>query len=180
MLSLNPGIEKLDQRLGQTAHASTLSPGTYVIAGGGLSVSGNATVTGTGVLIYNAGSNYPSTGGSFGSITLTGNSLVKLSPATTGNFAGIGIFQARDSSKPLTLRGKALLGLGATGILYAPAALVQLSGNSNMAGALIVNELALSGNADPSPELPERSAALSETIAGGLPAACNKRYPSIL
>jgi hypothetical protein len=90
---------------------------------------------------------------------------VTLSPATTGNFVGIGIFQARDNSKPLTLSGNATLGLSATGILYAPAALVQLSGNSNLTGALIVNELALSGNADPSPELPERSDALSEAIA---------------
>ena len=172
-LTINPGIYSSISVSGNAT--LTLSPGTYVIAGGGFTVSGNATVTGTaGVLIYNAGSNYPNPGGSFGSITLSGNSLVTLSPATTGNFAGIGIFQARDNSKPLTLSGKAMLGLGATGILYAPAALVRLSGNSNLAGALIVNELALSGNADPSPELPERSAALSETIvADFLPLATN-------
>ena len=35
----------------------TLNPGIYVIAGGGISVTGNASVTGTGVMIYNAGSN---------------------------------------------------------------------------------------------------------------------------
>ena len=38
----------------------TMNPGVYVIAGGGFSVSGNGSVTGTGVMIYNAGSNYPS------------------------------------------------------------------------------------------------------------------------
>ena len=34
-------------------------------------VTDNARLTGTGVLIYNAGSNYPAPGGSFGGVTLT-------------------------------------------------------------------------------------------------------------
>ena len=163
-LTINPGIFSSISVSGNAK--LTLSPGIYAIAGGGFTVSINATVTGSGgVLIYNAGSNYPNPGGSFGSITISGNATVKLTPATTGNYAGIGIFQSRDNSKVFTLGNNSQLGLGSTGILYAPSALVQLSGNSNMAGALIVNELALSGNADPSPELPVRSAALSEAIA---------------
>ena len=40
----------------------TLNAGTYIIEGGGLAVSGNASVTGSGVLIVNAGSSYPTTG----------------------------------------------------------------------------------------------------------------------
>jgi hypothetical protein len=40
----------------------TLSGGTYVIEGGGLSISGNASVSGTGVMIVNAGSRYRSFG----------------------------------------------------------------------------------------------------------------------
>ena len=37
----------------------TLNAGTYIIEGGGFSVSGNASVTGSGVTIVNAGSKYP-------------------------------------------------------------------------------------------------------------------------
>ena len=54
-----------DQRLGQ--RQLTLNRGIYIIEGGGFSVSGNASVTGTGVMIFNAGSNVPAaTGGTYG------------------------------------------------------------------------------------------------------------------
>ena len=46
----------------------TMAPGIYIIEGGGFSVSGNASVTGSGVMIVNAGINYPGTGGTYGSI----------------------------------------------------------------------------------------------------------------
>ena len=42
-----------------------MSAGTYLIEGGGFTVSGNASVKGSGVLIYNAGSSYPNTGGTY-------------------------------------------------------------------------------------------------------------------
>src|SRR5205807_2016973 len=51
----------------------TLRAGIYVIAGGGFTVTGNASVTGTGILIYNGGSNFPSPGGTYGGLTLSGN-----------------------------------------------------------------------------------------------------------
>ncbi len=162
-LTINPGVFSSITVSGNAK--LTLNPGTYAIAGGGFSVTGNATVTGTGVLIFNAGTSFPNAGGSFGSITLSGNALVKLTPATTGNYAGIGIFQARDNTKTIAISGNAQLGVQNSGILYAPAALVDLSGNSNMAGALIANQLALSGNADPSPKLPKRSANVPDEIS---------------
>ena len=59
----------------------TLSSGIYIIEGGGFSVSGNASVTGSGVMIFNAGSKYPSTGGTYGSITLERQRLVQPEPA---------------------------------------------------------------------------------------------------
>ena len=57
--------------------------------------------------IVNAGSKYPTTGGTYGSITLSGNGSYNLSPPTTGTYAGIVIFQTRDNSKALTLSGNA-------------------------------------------------------------------------
>src|SRR5262249_6822863 len=37
----------------------TMNPGVYIIEGGGFTVTSSASVTGAGVMIYNAGSNYP-------------------------------------------------------------------------------------------------------------------------
>ena len=71
----------------------TMARGIYIIEGGGFSVSGNASVTGSGVMIVNAGSNYPGTGGTYGSITLGGNATYQPEPATSGPYAGIVFFQ---------------------------------------------------------------------------------------
>ncbi len=121
----------------------TMNSGTYIIEGGGFSISGNASVKGSGVLIVNAGSDYPSTGGTYGSITLSGNGSYNLSPPTTGTYAGIVIFQTRENSKALTISGNAS---GMTGTIYAPAAALSESGNSQLNAALIVDTLAISGN----------------------------------
>ena len=54
--TINPGIYS---QITVSGNAKlTLNPGIYVIAGGGFTVSGNASVTGSGVMIYNAGSTY--------------------------------------------------------------------------------------------------------------------------
>ncbi len=75
----------------------TMTAGTYIIQGGGFSVSGNGSVSttgtnsvsGTGVMIYNAGSS----SGTYGSVTLSGNGNISLTPETTGTYAGILIYQ---------------------------------------------------------------------------------------
>ena len=122
----------------------TLNGGTYIIEGGGLTVSGNASVTGTGVTIYNAGSNYPNSGGNFGGITLSGNGTFNMSAPTTGTYAGILIFQSRQNTRALSFSGNAMLGM--TGTIYAPSALLSMSGNAQLQNPLIVDMLNLSGN----------------------------------
>ena len=122
----------------------TLAGGTYIIEGGGLSVSGNASISGTGVLIVNAGSNYSNgPGGTYGSISLSGNGSYKLTPMTTGTYAGILIFQTRDNTRAMTISGNAS---GMTGTIYAPAAQLSESGNASLNAALIVDTLSISGN----------------------------------
>ena len=108
----------------------TLNPGLYIITGGGFVVSGSGSVvvagpasalTGTGVLIYNAGTGYNlSTGadsGTYGGITFSGNGAINLAQPSTGAYSGITIFQARDNSTALTLNGSAMQGI--TGAIYA-------------------------------------------------------------
>ena len=121
----------------------TLDSGMYIIEGGGFTVSGNASIAGTGVTIVNAGSKYPNTGGTYGGITVSGNGSYNLSPPTTGSYAGILIDQPRDNTKVLTLSGNAA---GMTGTIYAPTAGLSESGNAQLNAALIVDTLTISGN----------------------------------
>jgi hypothetical protein len=65
-----------------SAKLTLASNGIYIIQGGGLSVSGAASISGTNVLIVNAGSNYPTIGGTqtYGAITLSNSGAINLSP----------------------------------------------------------------------------------------------------
>jgi hypothetical protein len=103
--------------------------------------------TGTGVTIYNTGSNYPNAGGNFGGITLSGNGSFSLSAAASaakGAYPGIVIFQAHANTRAVSLGGNAASGI--TGTIYAPAAQLIVTGNGQVNGALDVNELTLRGN----------------------------------
>ena len=122
-----------------------MNAGIYIIEGGGFTVSGNATVTASGVLIYNAGSKYPSSGGTFGPITLSSNGSIKLTPATTGSYAGVVIIQPAGNTQTLSFSGNSLAGI--SGTIYAPAAELSESSNAQLDLTLDVDDLSLSGNA---------------------------------
>jgi hypothetical protein len=143
--TLPPGIYSQIQASG---HASlTLSPGLYVIEGGGMTVTGTASITGTGVTIYNTGSNYPNAGGSYGGITLSGTGSFSLTPASTpagGAYPGVVLYQSRSNTRALALSGNAAAGL--TGMVYAPSAPVVLGGNATLNAALVADRLQISGN----------------------------------
>ena len=117
--------------------------GIYIIEGGGFSVSGNGSVSGSGVIIFNAGSTYPTTGGTYGSISLGGNGSYNLSPQSSGSYAGIVIFQPKDNTKGLAVSGNAS---GMTGAIYAPAAQLAESGNAQLNAAIVVDTMTISGN----------------------------------
>ncbi len=142
--TINPGVYS---QITVSGNASlTLDAGIYVIAGGGLSVSGNANVTGTGVMIYNT----KSSTGTYGSITLSGNGTIKLTAPTTGAYAGMLIFQDVNNSKALTFSGNAMQGI--SGTIYAPAAQLVESGNAQVGSStnpisIVVDTLTISGNA---------------------------------
>jgi hypothetical protein len=143
--TINPGVYSQISVSGSAK--LTMTPGIYVIAGGGFTVTGNGSVSGNGVMIYNAGSNYNGGSGSnFGGIALSGNGTVSLTAATTGPYAGILIFQSRDNQRAISLAGNAAAGVG-SGIIYAPAALLTISGNAQLQHApFVVNQLQLSSN----------------------------------
>ncbi len=147
-MTISPGIYPSIKLSGSAR--LTMSPGIYVINGGGFSVSGGS-VTGSGVFIYNAGSNYNGgSGNTFGAVNVSGGTI-SLSPMTTGIYAGIGLFQSRDDTRALAISSPTVAGIG--GVVYAPSTSLQLTGaapfgaGSPSVSSLIVNMLVLSGGA---------------------------------
>jgi hypothetical protein len=121
----------------------TFNSGLFIIAGGGFTVSANANVAASGVTIFNAGSNYPNTGGSFGSIALSSKGTFNFTPPGTGTYAGIAIFQSRDNIKPITVSTNASSMAGA---IYAPAAQLAATGSAQLNSAIIVDTMTMSGS----------------------------------
>jgi hypothetical protein len=152
--TINPGVYSQIKVSGNAV--LTMNPGIYIIAGGGFAVTGNASVatgsvlspdTGTGVLIYNAGSNVVSGSSGqpvYGGITLSGEGSFSLIAPTVGPYTGVLIFQARDNTRALSFSGNAIL--GTSGTIYAPSALLSMSGNTQLQASLVVGTLNLSGN----------------------------------
>jgi hypothetical protein len=121
-----------------------MAPGIYIVGTGGITISGSATVTnqtdaqGDGVLIYNNGA-----------LTVSGNASVNLTASSTGMYADVAIFQALTDTNAVTVSGNARLDLGGAALYDANAqSVMTVSGNAQVAAALVVNELTLSGNSD--------------------------------
>ena len=140
--TIKPGIYS---QITVSGNASlTMNAGVYIIEGGGFAVSGNASIKGSGVMIYNTSNS----GGSYGSITLSGNG--SLSAPTTGTYAGLLIFQDRKNPRALTLSGNVAQGMAGT--IYAQKAQLVESGNAQVGStsnpvSIVVDTLTLSGNA---------------------------------
>jgi Flp pilus assembly protein TadG len=115
------------------------SPGTYIIDGpGGLSIPGNATITGNPVTFYFTGS---------ATINMTGNPSINLTAPSTGTYAGILMWQDKldtNTTGP-SLGGNS--GAQFNGILYFPSDQVTFFGTNNSlsVGVVVADSLSLSG-----------------------------------
>ena len=114
----------------------TFSPGLYVLNGGGLSVSGNAVMHGTGVTFYSTGSaSY-----AYKPVAITGGAVGTLSAPTSGPMEAMLFFQDRAiaSKQTNTISGGSTLSL--EGALYFPTTPLNFAGNSsgNAAYTIIV------------------------------------------
>jgi len=121
----------------------TMLPGIYYIKGGGFQMSGsNSTLTGNGVMIYNA----PGDDGKTGDITITGGALVTLTPPTSGVYYGMTLFQDRTvTTAKITLAGES--NFNVTGTIYAAKAHVEVTGGSGarLASQYVSDTLTVTG-----------------------------------
>jgi hypothetical protein len=126
-----------------------LAPGIYVLEGGGLHISGQASVTGQQVMLFNAPTEQND------AIQVSNQATLSLTAPTSGVFKGIAIFEDRIVNAPvLQFSGQANVQI--TGTIYAPSAptkvtsgaVLHLQGDaaSQMGAHLIVADLQVSGN----------------------------------
>jgi Tfp pilus assembly protein PilX len=154
-MTLSPGIYYGGLTISGT---TTLSSGTYIMAGGGnivqgfpggfVATTGNTGVTSTGsggITIYTTRNDNPAQQsglGDYGSFSLgNGNATASLTATTTGYYKGITFFQDRSSALTVDLQGGNSGNYTLDGVFYAPAAGVDLQGHTNetIRGSIIAN-----------------------------------------
>jgi hypothetical protein len=109
-----------------------MMPGIYIMGSRGFDISGNATVTGDEVMIYNSNVH-----GSGGGIDIGGSGSIRLTPPQSGTYTGISIFQKRGMSPSIDITGNGNVDI--TGLIYANAARVELRGNAGFASDLLAS-----------------------------------------
>jgi len=138
--TLNPGVYKGGIAISNNA-VVTFASGVYYIQGGGFTISGNAKLTGNEVMIFNA----PNT--TSDKVSINGNGQVALTPAKTGDYADILLFQKRTTTAAASITGNGNTKMG--GAIYFPSAGLSITGNGsgNTIGTVhVVKTLAISGN----------------------------------
>lgn len=143
--TLSPGVYCGGMKI--TGGTVTLTAGTYIIDGGSLSISGNATLTGTGVTLVftsSSGKNYPTA-------TINGGATINLTAPTTGTLAGIVIFGDRNmpTNTNFKLDGGSTQTFG--GAIYLPSAALDYGGGSSGSTGctqLVADTVSFSGNSN--------------------------------
>jgi hypothetical protein len=124
----------------------TMMPGMYLIEGSGVQITGNASLTGNGVTIYNANANYPNPGGLIAGITINTTGTVNLNAASTstnGADPGVVIYQSPVINVALSLTANASTSI--TGSLYVPSAQVVIAGSGSLTPSVVADEFWVKG-----------------------------------
>jgi RHS repeat-associated protein len=131
----------------------TMSPGTYVMAGGGFQVTSSANLAGSGVTVYNTTSSGwgCSNSYSYTPITINGQSSLTLSAPGTGPLAGVVLFGDRTACSTRgacqnTINGQATAVI--SGALYFKNDQLIFNGGSSSSGCLVVaaDTVTINGN----------------------------------
>ncbi|HET9059869.1 MAG TPA: LamG-like jellyroll fold domain-containing protein, partial [Acidimicrobiales bacterium] len=129
-----------------------LAPGTYVVTGG-ISVSGNAQLAGTGVAIYLACASYPSPCASAGtpgaSVSVSGNATLALSGMGVGRASDVAIYADAANNGGISVTGSGVANLA--GSLDLPSGALSASGNASISvssAIVAVSSLSTAGSSD--------------------------------
>ena len=128
------------------------SSGQFILAGGGLSINGSVTVSGSGVTFFNTYSRSDK----YGAISITGSGTVDLTAPTTGTYAAL-LFYQDPTVEWSASNGSIIAGAANSvydGIIYFPTTDLTYSGNSSTSSSgtdgytmLIAYDVKISGTA---------------------------------
>jgi len=151
--TFSPGVYCGGLTVGNTNGATfTMSPGVYVMAGGGLTLNSQAIVSGTGVTVYNTSSSGWGCSGSYNytPVTISGQVTATLSAPTSGALSGMLLFGNRTGcSTPGScqdqINGGSIVVLN--GALYFKSDKLTITG-SNASGymMLVADKIYINGN----------------------------------
>lgn len=127
------------------AHLS-LQPGLYVLTGP-LTISGQATVSGTGVTFELSCAKYPAPCSSAAGVTISGNASLNLDGGATGPGQGFVFLASPGVTVPFTVSGSAQVDL--TGLVYGGSLSIIASGSAvvDVQGAVVIGTLTVTGTA---------------------------------
>lgn len=135
-VTLHPGVYYGGIEVRSTTNV-TLLPGIYALAGGGFKLSGSGNITGAGVMLYNTYDPQHNSGaGACGAIDTGGSAVLSLSPPASGAYKDIGMWQDKACTVALKIVGGN--GPGAGGVVYAPAAKVNMSGGGALGSIQVI------------------------------------------
>lgn len=106
---------------------------------GGFNMSGGSTVVAEGVMLFIQS----------GGVSVAGNSVLQITPPSSGTYEGIAFFQARDNVSTSNITG--VTDTIINGMLYFPAALLDIGGTADSFGlgnGIIAWKLRLSGDSE--------------------------------
>lgn len=141
---IGPGVYCGGMKINAGANI-TLSPGVYILDGGGLSANGNATVSGDGVtliLTSSSGSNYATA-------TINGGATVSLTAPTSGAWEGIVFYADRKAPTGTALKLNGGSTQNFAGAIYAPTGEIMYAGgatNNNDCLHLVADTITFTGN----------------------------------
>ena len=146
-MTISPGVYCGGMTLNAGANV-TLNPGVYIIAGGSLSVNGQAKMQGTGVTFVFTSN----TSGSFATATINGGATINITAPTTGAMAGLVMYNDRSAptGESFKLNGGSTQNFG--GAVYLPKAAITFTGGSTTGNGgctqLIADTIIFGGNSN--------------------------------
>ena len=146
-MTLNPGKYCGGITISGTANSAILNPGMYILAGGGLTVSGGAGIQGNGVTFYNT-NGQGGGGSSYSPIVVSGGSGTSLNAPTSGTYQGLLFFEDRSitSTAQNTISGGSNAQInGALYFLHSPLVYSGGSNNTPSTTQVVADTVTISG-----------------------------------